>query len=198
MHPEICAFTSELFYESRLHSRPGLELQEIRSNRRVSCSGLRFIPVAHEGNQSSCPEEAEKIRELVAEILSSKTTWVDREGKEATIGLDDILIIAPYNALVFELQERIPRGRIGTVDKFQGQEAPIVIYSMTTSSHADAPRGMEFLYSSNRLNVATSRARCVCVLVGSPLVFEAECRTPRQMQLANAFCRYLEMAIAIQ
>jgi superfamily I DNA and/or RNA helicase len=198
LHPEICAFTSELFYESRLHSRPGLELQEIRSNGRVSGSGLRFIPVAHEGNQSSCPEEAEKIRELVAEILSSKTTWVDRKGKEATIGLDDILIIAPYNAQVFELQERIPRGRIGTVDKFQGQEAPIVIYSMTTSSHADAPRGMEFLYSSNRLNVATSRARCVCVLVGSPLVFEAECRTPRQMQLANAFCRYLEMAIAIQ
>jgi superfamily I DNA and/or RNA helicase len=198
LHPEICAFTSELFYESRLHSRPGLELQEIRSNGRVSGSGLRFIPVAHEGNQSSCPEEAEKIRELVAEILSSKTTWVDREGKEATIGLDDILIIAPYNAQVFELQEGIPRGRIGTVDKFQGQEAPIVIYSMTTSSHADAPRGMEFLYSSNRLNVATSRARCVCVLVGSPLVFEAECRTPRQMQLANAFCRYLEMAIAIQ
>ena len=64
------------------------------------------------------------------------------------VGLDDILIIAPYNAQVFELQERIPRGRIGTVDKFQGQEAPIAIYSMTTSSHADAPRGMEFLYSA--------------------------------------------------
>jgi superfamily I DNA and/or RNA helicase len=79
------------------------------------------------------------------------------------------------------------------VDKFQGQEAPIVIYSMTTSSHADAPRGMEFLYSSNRLNVATSRARCVCILVGSSFVFEAECRTPHHMQLANAFCRYLEM-----
>ena len=85
-----------------------------------------------------------------------------------TIGLDDILIIAPYNAQVFELQERIPGGRIGTVDKFQGQAAPIVIYSITTSSHADAPRGMEFLYSANRLNVATSRAKCVCVLVGSP------------------------------
>jgi hypothetical protein len=73
-----------------------------------------------------------------------------------TIGLDDILIIAPYNAQVFELKERIPGGRIGTVDKFQGQEAPIVIYSITTSSHADAPRGMEFLYSANRLNVATA------------------------------------------
>jgi superfamily I DNA and/or RNA helicase len=133
----------------------------------------------------------------VTEILGSNATWIDRQDKEATIGLDDILIIAPYNAQVFELQKRIPRGRIGTVDKFQGQEAPIVIYSMTTSSHADAPRGMEFLYSSNRLNVATSRARCVCVLVGSPLVFEAECRTPQQMQLANAFCRYLEIATTI-
>ena len=125
------------------------------------------------------------------------TTWVDRKGSESPISLDDVLIIAPYNAQVFELQDRIPGGRIGTVDKFQGQEAPIVIYSMTTSSYLDAPRGMEFLYSSNRLNVATSRARAICVLVGSPAIFEAECRTPRQMQLANAFCRYLEMADTI-
>jgi uncharacterized protein len=197
LHPEICAFTSELFYESRLRSRSGLERQTIQSSGRINGSGLRFLPVAHEGNQSSCPEEADKIRELVAEILGSKATWIDRDGTEAAIGPDDILIIAPYNAQVFELQERMPGARIGTVDKFQGQEAPIVIYSMTTSSHADAPRGMEFLYNSNRLNVATSRAKCVCVLVGSPLVFEAECRTPRHMQLANAFCRYLEMATTI-
>ena len=89
----------------------------------------------------------------------------------------------------------MPAGaRVGTVDKFQGQEAPIAIYSTATSSHADAPRGMEFLYSLNRLNVATSRAKCVSILVGSPQIFEAECRTPRQIQLANAFCRYLEMA----
>ena len=95
---------------------------------------------------------------------------------------------------MFELQERIPGARVGTVDKFQGREAPIVIYSMTTSSHSDAPRGMEFLYSANRLNVATSCAKCICVVVASPRLFEAECRTPRQMQLANAFCRYLELA----
>jgi hypothetical protein len=76
-------------------------------------------------------------------------------------------------------------------------EAPIVVYSMTTPSYLDAPRGMEFLYSLNRLNVATSRARAICVIIGSPAIFEAECRTPRQMQLANAFCRYLEMAVTI-
>jgi len=73
----------------------------------------------------------------------------------------------------------------------------MVVYSITTSSYLDAPRGVEFLYSSNRLNVATSRARAPCVLVGSPAIFEAECRTPRQMLLANAFCRYLEMATTI-
>jgi superfamily I DNA and/or RNA helicase len=153
--------------------------------------------VVHDGNQSSSPEEADVISELVSDILKSNAMWVDRTGEVHRICLDDILIIAPYNAQVFELQDRIPGARIGTVDKFQGQEAPIVIYSVTTSSYLDAPRGMEFLYSSNRLNVASSRARALCVLVASPKVFESECRTPRQMQLANAFCRYLEMSAVI-
>lgn len=180
-----------------MRSRVGLERQEIRSSGRINGAGLRFLPVTHQGNQSSCPEEADRICELVAEVLGSNAKWIDRNGNEYALGLSDILIIAPYNAQVFELQQRIPGARIGTVDKFQGQEAPIVFYSMTTSSVGDAPRGMEFLFSPNRLNVATSRARCLCILVGSPLVFEAECRTPRQMQLANAFCRYLELATRI-
>jgi predicted RecB family nuclease len=194
LHPEICAFTSELFYESRLTPLPGLERQEIRSRGRICGTGLRYVPAQHNGNRSSCPEEAEVIRELVAEILGSDTTWINRKGEEEPIRLEDILIIAPYNAQVFELQDRIRGGRIGTVDKFQGQQAPIVIYSMTTSTHADAPRGMNFLYSLNRLNVATSRAQALSILVCSPALFEPECRTPEQMEMANAFCRYLEMA----
>jgi uncharacterized protein len=194
LHPDVCAFTSELFYEGRLRSRAGLERQDVRSSSRVNGTGLRYLPVSHEGNQNSSPEEADAVKRLVDEILASKTTWIDGDGKKSLIRLEDILIIAPYNAQVFELQERVPGARIGTVDKFQGQEAPIAIYSMTTSSHADAPRGMEFLYSLNRLNVATSRAKCLCILVASPRLFEAKCRTPRQMQLLNAFCRYLELA----
>jgi uncharacterized protein len=122
---------------------------------------------------------------------------VDRHGAESVVTLDDILIIAPYNAQVFDLKDRLAGARIGTVDKFQGQEAPIVIYSMTTSTHADAPRGMNFLYSLNRLNVATSRARALSILVCSPALFEPECRTPEQMRMANAFCRYLEMAARV-
>src|SRR5205085_11960797 len=137
------------------------------------------------------------VLELVINILDSKSTWVDHDGSEKRIGLEDVLIITPYNAQVFEIQQWLPGARVGTVDKFQGQEAPIAIYSMATSSHADAPRGMEFLYSLNRLNVATSRAKCVSVLVSSPQIFEAECRTPRQIQLANAFCRYVEVAKSV-
>ena len=103
--------------------------------------------------------------------------------------------MGPYNAQVSALAQRLPAGaRIGTVDKFQGQEAPVVFYSMATSTPEDAPRGMEFLYSLNRLNVATSRAQCVAVIVASPALFQVRCKTPRQIQLANGFCRYLELA----
>jgi uncharacterized protein len=124
--------------------------------------------------------------------MSTQPTWTDREGEDRALTEDDILIITPYNAQVLEIQKRLPGYRVGTVDKFQGQEAPVAIYSMATSSYADAPRGMEFLYSANRFNVAVSRAKCLAILVASPRVFDAECKTPRQMQLANAFCRYLE------
>jgi uncharacterized protein len=197
LHPAICAFTSEMFYEGRLHARPGLDSQEIRSSGPLRGSGLRYLPLVHKGNQNSSPEEADVVATLVNDILASDSTWIDFEHCERPLTLADILIIAPYNAQVFELQKRLRGARVGTVDKFQGQEAPMVIYSMTTSSYADAPRGMEFLYSLNRLNVATSRAKCVCILVASPMVFEAECRTPAQMRLANAHCRYLELASLI-
>jgi superfamily I DNA and/or RNA helicase len=92
------------------------------------------------------------------------------------------------------LSKRIPDALVGTVDKFSGQQAPVVIYSLTTSSPEDAPRGMEFLFSLNRLNVATSRAQALVILVGNPRLLEPECRSRRQMQLANALCRYAEMA----
>jgi len=197
LHPDICAYTSELFYSGKLTSRDGLDKQIIKAAGSVNGSGLRYMPVEHDGNQNASPEEARAVAALVNGILGDKATWIDRDGEEDLVTLDDIVIITPYNAQVFEIQQRLPGARVGTVDKFQGQEAPIAIYSTATSSHADAPRGMEFLYSLNRLNVATSRAKCVSIMVGSPQLFEAECRTPRQVQLANSFCRYLEMAVRL-
>lgn len=194
LHPAICAFTSCAFYEGRLDPAPARELQALSGPTRFAGAGLRYEEVRHEGNQSSSPEEVERVEQIVSDLLSEGVCWTDADGKTHPLALADIMIVAPYNAHVADILARIPDARVGTVDKFQGQQAPVVIYSLATSSHTDAPRGMEFLYSANRFNVATSRARCVCILVASPKLFEPECHTPRQMQLANAFCLYREMA----
>jgi uncharacterized protein len=193
--PDICAFTSELFYDSRLASRPENRNQRLNANNFLDGTGLRFVPVKHSGNQSESVEEVEKIVELINGLLEKGATWTDKTGKTCVLELKDILIVAPYNAQVSALGKRLPVGaRAGTVDKFQGQEAPVVFYSMTTSTPDDAPRGMEFLYNVNRLNVAVSRAQCVSVIVANPALLQVDCKTPRQIQLANALCRYLEMA----
>jgi uncharacterized protein len=152
------------------------------------------MPMPHEGTRSASPEEVEGIVALVANLTGGDVHWTDHRNDRRALMLSDILIVAPYNAQVAALCARLPEARIGTVDKFQGQEAPVVIVSLTSSSPDEAPRGMSFLYSANRLNVATSRARALCVLVGNPSLFEPDCRTPEQMRLANAFCRYRELA----
>jgi len=198
LHPDIAAFTSEAYYEGRLKARPDLAYQAIipaTTGSRFAGSGLRFVAVEHEGNQSRSAEEVIAIAAIVEELLAG-SQWRDRHQQLHPLTEQDILIVAPYNAQVSALIETLPalRDRIGTVDRFQGQEAPIVIYSMTSSSPEDAPRGMEFLYNRNRFNVATSRARALCVLVGNPALFEPVCKTPRQMRMANGFCRYLELS----
>jgi predicted RecB family nuclease len=198
--PAVCAFTSEVFYENKLSSKNGLDRHRLCGADAFAFSGagLWVIEVEHDGCRNASREEAEVVGALVAELLAPGVEWVDEHGQARPMTWNDILVVAPYNAHVSRLTERLahPSCRVGTVDRFQGQEAPVVIYSMATSRPEDAPRGMEFLYSLNRLNVATSRAKCACILVASPRLFEPECRTPRQMQLANALCRYREIARA--
>lgn len=195
--PSICSFTSELFYEGRLSSKPGLGGQRLAGIPEFDGNGLWVVNVHHDGNCNSSPEEVEVVADLVARLTAPGVRWIDEHGQDAQMTAQDILIVAPYNAQVSRLGERLRATgvRAGTVDKFQGQEAPVVIYSTATSSPEDAPRGMEFLYNPHRLNVATSRARCAAILVTSARLFEPECRTPRQMKLANALCRYQEMAM---
>ncbi|HLU05708.1 MAG TPA: TM0106 family RecB-like putative nuclease, partial [Woeseiaceae bacterium] len=156
LHPRICAFTAELFYEKRLESFEGLERQAIVGSTRFPEAGLAYVPVLHEGRQSRSFEEVEAISGLVAELTSGKTMWRDSKGIERPLTPEDLMIVAPYNAQVTALGAALPDVRVGTVDKFQGQQAPVVIVSLTTSSYDEAPRGMSFLYSANRLNVATS------------------------------------------
>jgi uncharacterized protein len=197
LHPSITRFTSELFYENRLTSKEDLKILSIEGSSILSGAGLYYQPVNHFGRQTHCDEEVIEIKEIVERILQDKVGWTNRKGEKNFVTKDDILIVAPYNSQVKALLKVLPGFRIGTVDKFQGQEAPIVLYSMTCSSAEDAPRGMEFLYSPNRLNVATSRALCVCILVGNEQIFEAECRNVDQMKWVNAFCRYRELASPI-
>jgi len=196
LHPAICALTSELFYDGKLESKPGLERQRLSGTGAFDGAGLWWVAVTHDGNQNYSLEEVEAVAGLVERFLAPDSRWIDERGTAHAIAASDLRIVAPFNAQVNRLIERLS-GRgvpIGTVDKFQGQQAPIVIYSMATSRAEDAPRGMEFLYSLNRFNVATSRARCAAIVVASPRLLEPECRTPRQMVLANALCRFVEMA----
>jgi uncharacterized protein len=195
--PAIGAFTSELYYEKRLLTREGLERQVLVGPTPFAGSGLFYVPVVHAGNQNRSLEEVEAVARVVESLLRGGITWTDGEGQVQPLAAKGILVVAPYNAQVGALSQRLPGLNVGTVDKFQGQQAPVVIYSTASSSAEDAPRGMGFLYNPNRLNVATSRAQCVCILVAAPRVFEPECRTPEQMRWANGLCRYRELATEV-
>jgi superfamily I DNA and/or RNA helicase len=192
-HPDVCRFVSDAFYESRLHSAVSCEGQRVAAGAWAGGTGLRWIPVEHHGNKVSSPEEAAEVATGFTALLGR--SWVDEHGRRRRLGLDDILVVAPCNAHVAKLKAVLPAGaRVGTVDKFQGQQAAVVIFSMATSSADDMPRNLEFLFSLNRLNVAISRARALAVLVCSPELLRVRCRTPQQMRLVNALCLLVEHA----
>jgi predicted RecB family nuclease len=197
LHPAICAFTSEIYYEGRLASAPNRDRQRLDGAPPFSGAGLFLVETPHEGNQALAKEEVEKVASIVESLLQPNATWTASDGVQRPLLPGDLLVVAPYNAQVSALRARlVPLGvdRVGTVDRFQGQEAPVVIYSCTSSSVEDAPRGMAFLYDPHRFNVATSRAQGIVIVVASPRLFEVECRTPEQMRWANGLCHYREMA----
>jgi uncharacterized protein len=155
--------------------------------------------VVHEGNAARSAEEAERVADAVAALVGREQVLAN--GSTRTIEVDDVIVVAPYNAQVSEIQAALERrlgrtGNVGTVDKFQGREGVVAIYSMTSSSRDDAPRDMTFLYSRNRLNVAVSRAQSIALIIASPTLLEAGCRTPDQMRLVDALCRFVEVAAA--
>lgn len=193
MHPDITAFISEQVYDGRLESEDRCRLQAIGGSGGLAGSGLRWAPVTHTGNRTSSLEEAAKVAELHRSLLGR--TWTNGRGEERILGIDDVLVVAPYNAQVRALAEVLPEGaRIGTVDRFQGREAAVVIASLAASTAEDVPRGMEFLYSRNRLNVAVSHAQAIAILVCSPDLLAHRCQTVAQMRLVNVLCRYVELA----
>jgi uncharacterized protein len=194
MHPDVCRFVSEAFYESRLEGVPELAQQGTSFG-----TGLRFRPVDHFGNASASSEEAEAVAREVRKMVGE--SWTNRHGETRPLRQPDFMVVAPYNAQVRRLRDALGAAGlhdvpVGTVDKFQGREAPVVFYSMATSSAENVPRTLEFLFSRNRLNVAISRAMCLAFVVASPRLLESPARTIEQMRLINALCRFVDLAEA--
>lgn len=192
MHPDVCRFVSEVIYESRLDAIDECAGQKIEAPGALTGTGMRFIAAQHAGNTRVSSEEAELIAAAIEDVQQGTVT--DADGVTRPMEPEDVMVVTPYNAQVRCLTARLPTGvRIGTVDKFQGQEAAVVFFSMATSSGAEVPRNVEFLYSRNRLNVAVSRARCLAVLVCNPELLHVEPRSIEQMRLVNALCRLVEL-----
>jgi predicted RecB family nuclease len=196
LHPDVCRYVSEAFYASKLEAHPTTHGQRLGAGSRLGeGAGIVFIPVEHARRAARSPEEAALAAEIVRELLSC--VWTDEKGRERRLTIDDILLVAPYNVQVAEISRTVEtavglKPRVGTVDKFQGQEGAVVIYSLTTSSPEDATRQLDFLYSRNRLNVAVSRARCFAVVLCSPKLLDVQCRTPELMRALNAFSQLVE------
>ncbi len=191
MHPDVCQFISDAVYDGRLEPEPANARQTLlldeQAHPALRATGIRYLPIDHEGCSQRSPEEAALVNELVQNLLGQR--YVDKKGQRHPLTLDDILIVSPYNMQVNLLMQTLPAGaRVGTVDKFQGQEAPVVIVSMATSSGEDLPRHIEFLYSKNRLNVAISRAKSLAIFIANPQLMSIRCNTPEQMALANTLC----------
>jgi predicted RecB family nuclease len=193
MHPAVCAFVSDAFYDGRLSSHPSCSRQQLDAGAELGGAGICWAAVEHSDNRTSSQEEAVAIRQLVQRL--GEATWTDADGVVRQVRWSDILVVAPYNAQVKRLRSTLPGGiPVGTVDRFQGQQAAVAIYSLATSSAEHMPRTLEFLYSRNRLNVAVSRAHALAIVVCSPALLRAACRTPGQLRLVSALCRYAEMA----
>ena len=188
LRPELCEFTSDAYYEGRL----GHAAETGRRSLALG-NGLRWLRVDHLGRSQSSVEEADAIAKALAELIGSPFTDVD--GLTRPLTEADVLVVAPYNAQVRMLRSRLPAAvPVGTVDKFQGQQAPVVFVSMASSTPDDAPRGVGFAFDRHRFNVATSRAQCRAVLVCSPRLLDADCKTVGQMRLVSAVSAFVERA----
>ncbi|MCE8524005.1 TM0106 family RecB-like putative nuclease [Ruegeria pomeroyi] len=185
MHPALCSYISEQFYGGRLHPHGSTGSQVIDA-KGLPSAGAYLVAVDHDGRAQESSEEAAEIEQAIRRLLEG--SWTDRDGVTRPLQQSDIIVVAPYNAQVNALAERLPGIRVGTVDKFQGQEAPVALISMTSSSAEETSRGLDFLLSRERLNVAVSRGKALSLVFASPRLLETPCATVEQMRLVNALC----------
>ncbi|MFH0945423.1 MAG: TM0106 family RecB-like putative nuclease, partial [Planctomycetota bacterium] len=189
MHPALCGFISSAVYEGRLDSAKKRENRVVLADRQA---GIRFVPVHHQGNTQCSTEEVDEVARIIDELLATEHT--DLDGKNlGKLRPQDILVVAPYNMQVRLLEERLKEGvAVGTVDRFQGQQGKVVIISMCASDGSESPRGIDFLFQKNRLNVALSRAQSLAIVVGHPGLARTSCSRVEQIELVNLYCRILQ------
>jgi uncharacterized protein len=196
LHPTVCQFISDAFYEGRLAPHSGNAARRLIFESPIdgiTPQGIHFLPVAHAGCSQKSEEEGRTVKEYFEQLVGQR--FVDKDASTRVMTTNDILVVSPYNVQVNHLKSVLPAGaRVGTVDKFQGQEAPVVLVSMATSDAECLPRDIDFLFSANRLNVALSRAQCLAVVVANPKLLETPCRTIDQLKLVNKFCQLVEYA----
>ncbi len=195
LRPELCEVISELVYEGRLHASDKAAQRHIHLRKTDAglpySAGLYLSPVEHDGNVQGSPEEVERIRELTARLLESEIESPE-EGKRP-LEINDILYVAPYNMQVHRLRAALPEGaRVASVDKFQGQEASVIILSLCSSFGEYGSRGLEFILDRNRLNVHSSRARILAIVVGDPRIAGERTNSIPQMRRLNFFCRLVD------
>ena len=198
LNKNLCRFISSAFYENKLKVHESANKRKlILRESPFSNEGIVFISANHEGCSQKSLKEGQIIKDQYMKLLQGQF-FQDLNAAPRPLNEEDILVVAPYNAQVNYLKSLLPKkARVGTIDKFQGQEAPIVLISMTTSSGEDIPRNIEFLFSRNRLNVALSRAQCLAVIVASPKLFEITCKTVEQMKQVNIFCHLKKYAFLL-
>jgi predicted RecB family nuclease len=193
MHSRVNEFISKHVYEGKLHSDPMTDNRIIKVPENYSGplnieAGIRFIPVVHEGNTQASTEEVVVIVRLVAELLGRTLVTNEPDKPSRPITWEDILFVAPFNHQVGKLKAALgDRAKVGSVDKFQGQEAPIVFLSMASSDATESARGMDFLLDKNRLNVAISRAQSLAIVVGHPHLGHAQATQIEQLKLLSLY-----------
>ena len=191
MHPAVCAPLSEIVYEGKLRADAdnSKQLITIPKPKLITQShGILSVAVQHEGNTQSSEEEVLVVQRLIDELKTG--TFTNKDGQQNSITEADILVIAPYNMQVNLLKEKLGSTlKIGTIDKFQGQEAPVVIISMSISDIEESPRGLDFVLDINRLNVAVSRAQALAIIVSNEGLEQCKVNSLAQMAKVGLFCR---------
>ena len=196
MHPDICRFISAQIYEDRLHSHVSCAQQVVEGHG----TGLRWMRADHVGNSTEAVEEAEMIADKIIELLGAN--WTNQHGVTRPLTTDDFMVVAPFNdqkdairrVLLADPRTAAIAPSVGTVDKFQGREAPVVFFSMTTSDGEAISRGADFLFSRSRLNVAVSRARSLAYLVCTDALLGTKASTIEAMRLIGTLNSFVEAA----